>query len=287
MALLRIMKFSTLSPCKLNLFLYITNKRADGYHDLQTLFVILDKGDMMHFETCDDDKVHLLTDFGFEVEKNLIYKAAMLLKEHCHYTKGIKISIDKVLPQGGGLGGGSANAATTLLVLNKLWDLNLDEDTLLKLGTTLGADVPIFIKGTTCFAEGIGEILQEKTVASKYYLVATPNCKVPTKELFASTDLKKDYPKRSYEELLKTPFENCFTKAVVKAYPQVQELLNLLSQFGQSYMSGSGSSCFVAFDTKEEAQNAKLILDKKNIASFVARSVSLSPTLVDLKQLKK
>ena len=124
------MKFSTLSPCKLNLFLYITNKRADGYHDLQTLFVILDKGDMMHFETCDDDKVHLLTDFGFEVEKNLIYKAAMLLKEHCHYTKGIKISIDKVLPQGGGLGGGSANAATTLLVLNKLWDLNLDEDTL-------------------------------------------------------------------------------------------------------------------------------------------------------------
>ena len=88
------MKFSTLSPCKLNLFLYITNKRADGYHDLQTLFVILDKGDMMHFETCDDDKVHLLTDFGFEVEKNLIYKAAMLLKEHCHYTKGIKISID-------------------------------------------------------------------------------------------------------------------------------------------------------------------------------------------------
>ena len=128
------MKFSTVSPCKLNLFLYITGKRPDGYHNLQTLFVILDHGDIMHFETTDDDRVELLTDFGFPVEKNLIYKAAMLLKEQTLCKKGVKISIDKVLPQGGGLGGGSGNAATTLMVLNRLWDLKLKEDSLLKMG---------------------------------------------------------------------------------------------------------------------------------------------------------
>ena len=130
------MKFSTVSPCKLNLFLYITGKRPDGYHNLQTLFVILDHGDIMHFETTDDDRVELLTDFGFPVEKNLIYKAAMLLKEQTLCKKGVKISIDKVLPQGGGLGGGSGNAATTLMVLNRLWDLKLKEDSLLKMGTS-------------------------------------------------------------------------------------------------------------------------------------------------------
>ena len=177
------MKFSTVSPCKLNLFLYITGKRPDGYHNLQTLFVILDHGDIMHFETTDDDRVELLTDFGFPVEKNLIYKAAMLLKEQTLCKKGVKISIDKVLPQGGGLGGGSGNAATTLMVLNRLWDLKLKEDSLLKMGTSLGADVPIFIKGKTCFAEGIGEILEEKSYPEKYYLVATPECKVPTAKL--------------------------------------------------------------------------------------------------------
>ena len=181
------MKFEVTSPCKLNLFLYITGKRSDGYHNLETLFVLLDHGDQMTFETSDTkDEVNLLTDFGFPVEKNLIYKAAMLLKKETNCKKGVNISIDKVLPQGGGLGGGSGNAATTLSVLNKLWNLNLPEDKLIKLGTFLGADVPIFIKGTTCFAKGIGEILEPVDIENKYYLVATPDCSVPTKVLFAS-----------------------------------------------------------------------------------------------------
>ena len=280
------MKFSTVSPCKLNLFLYITGKRPDGYHNLQTLFVILDHGDIMHFETTDDDRVELLTDFGFPVEKNLIYKAAMLLKEQTLCKKGVKISIDKVLPQGGGLGGGSGNAATTLMVLNRLWDLNLKEDSLLKMGTSLGADVPIFIKGKTCFAEGIGEILEEKSYPDKYYLVATPECKVPTAKLFGSEALKKDSKVRTFEELVNAPFENSFTPVVVKEYPEVQTLLDTLSEFGPSFMSGSGSSCFVAFDSIEAAKKAQAKIEKLKISSFVARSVKVSNVIEDLNKLQ-
>lgn len=280
------MKFSTVSPCKLNLFLYITGKRPDGYHNLQTLFVILDHGDIMHFETTDDDRVELLTDFGFPVEKNLIYKAAMLLKEQTLCKKGVKISIDKVLPQGGGLGGGSGNAATTLMVLNRLWDLNLKEDSLLKMGTSLGADVPIFIKGKTCFAEGIGEILEEKSYPEKYYLVATPECKVPTAKLFGSEALKKDSKVKTFEELVNAPFENSFTPVVVKEYPEVQTLLDTLSEFGPSFMSGSGSSCFVAFDSIEAAKKAQAKIEKLKISSFVARSVKVSNVIEDLNKLQ-
>lgn len=280
------MKFEVTSPCKLNLFLYITGKRSDGYHNLETLFVLLEHGDQMTFETSDTkDEVNLLTDFGFPVEKNLIYKAAMLLKKETNCKKGVNISIDKVLPQGGGLGGGSGNAATTLSVLNKLWNLNLPEDKLIKLGTSLGADVPIFIKGTTCFAKGIGEILEPVDIENKYYLVATPDCSVPTKVLFASDKLKKDSPSRSFDELMQTKFDNCFTPVVVNEYPKVKELLDTLSEFGTASMSGSGSSCFVAFDSYDHAKCAQMKIDKLNIKSFIAKSVSKSPVLSKLESL--
>lgn len=276
------MKISVVSPCKLNLFLYITSKRADGYHNLQTLFVILDHGDKMTFSDSEDSKVQLLTDFGFPVEENLIYKAAMLLKHKYGIQKGVKISIDKVLPQGGGLGGGSANAATTLSVLNKMWGLNLDEETLIQDATMLGADVPVFIKGTTCFAEGIGEILKTVPYKNRYYLVATPNCSVPTKELFASDILKKDYPVRSFEELLSAKFENCFTPVVVQKFKEVKNLLERLSEFGDACMSGSGSSCFVAFDSYDEAEKAKMAISGICKSCFVAKSVDRSLVLCAL-----
>lgn len=279
------MIFNTISPCKLNLFLYITGKRPDGYHNLQTLFVILNYGDKMTFETTSEDKVELLTDFGFPVEQNLIYKAAMLLKQKCCCTKGVKVSIDKVLAQGGGLGGGSANAATTLSVLNKLWNLNLEEKTLLELGTSLGADVPIFIKGVPCFAQGIGEILEPVDFKDRYYLVATPDCSVPTKVLFSSDKLKKDSKKRTYQELINTPYENCFTPVVVNEYPEVQSLLKELSNFGKPYMSGSGSSCFVAFDDLEAAKRAQIKIDAICRKNFIARSVQKSPVLEALENL--
>ncbi|MGN1280341.1 MAG: 4-(cytidine 5'-diphospho)-2-C-methyl-D-erythritol kinase [Succinivibrio sp.] len=273
------MKLSVVSPCKLNLFLYITSKRADGYHNLQTLFVILDHGDHMTFQTDETNRVELLSDFGFPVEDNLIYKAAMLLKNRYGCKKGVKISIEKVLPQGGGLGGGSANAATTLSVLNRLWGLNLDEEILIREGASLGADVPVFIKGTTCFAQGIGEILEPVAFRNRYYLVATPECRVPTKELFASDKLKKDSPVRTFEELKSAKFENCFTPVVVHNYPEVQKLLDKLSEFGESYMSGSGSSCFTAFDSYDEALKAKELISGYCDSCFVAKSVDRSPVL--------
>lgn len=281
------MKFEVISPCKLNLFLYITGKRPDGYHNLETLFVILDHGDHMIFETDDSsDEVRLLTDFGFPVEKNLIYRAAMLLKKITGCKKGVSISIDKVLPQGGGLGGGSGNAATTLSVLNRLWDLNLSSEKLIALGASLGADVPIFIKGSTCFARGIGEILEPVKFEDKYYLVATPDCSVPTKELFASDKLKKDSPKRSFDELMHTEFDNCFTPVVTDKYPKVRELLDTLSEFGRASMSGSGSSCFVAFDSYDHAKCAQKKIEALKIKSFIAKSVQKSPVLTKLESIQ-
>lgn len=273
---------TTISPCKLNLFLYITSKRDDGYHNLQTLFVILNHGDKMTFIDTNDDEILLSTDFGFPVEKNLIYKAAKALKRETGCQKGCKISIDKILPQGGGLGGGSSNAATTLLILNKLWELNLPENTLINIGAKLGADVPVFIKGCTCFAEGIGEILTEKKIKNRYYLVATPECSVPTAKLFAHEKLKKDSKVRTFDELINTPFANCFEKVVVHEYPEVQNLLSILSQYGRAFMSGSGSSCFVGFDNLEDAKKAQKHITKLNIKNFLTESTDRSPVLKTL-----
>ena len=278
--------FSCPSLCKLNLFLYITGKRKDGYHNLQTLFVLLNYGDRMNFEITREDKVELLTDFGFPVSENLIYKAAVLLKEHCHIKEGVRISIDKSLPQGGGLGGGSGNAGTTLVVLNTLWRCGLTEKTLIELAAGLGADVPIFIKGTTCFGEGIGEILKPVSYKNCWYLVCTPqNCKVPTKLLFQHPLLKKDSPVRTYEELLETPFENCFEKVVRKEFKEVDCLLKRLNQFGKAYMSGSGSSCFVAFDSEKQALLAYEEIKAENIPCFIAPSVNKLPFIDDLANL--
>ena len=248
------MQLSVLSPCKLNLFLYITGKRPDGYHNLQTLFVVLNYGDTMTFTQNSDNTCNIHGSFGFKTEV------------------------------GGGLGGGSANAATMLLVLNHINHLNLSEEDLIRIGAALGADVPIFIKGGTCYAEGIGEKLTRVKYKDYFYLVVTPSCKVPTKELFASQDLKKDYPQRSFEELMLTPFENCFTKVVEKAYPQVSALLSELSQYGQSYMSGSGSSCFVAFESEEKARIAMQRLQPKYSNIFIAPSVNYNPILKGLAQ---
>lgn len=271
-----IKSFSCISPCKINEFLYIVGKRSDGYHNLQTLFVVLNHGDPMTFDITDDGIVDLKTAFDFPKEQNLIYKAAMLLKERYEVKAGCLISIEKILPQGGGLGGGSGNAATVLQVLSNLWGLNLDDETLIKLGATLGADVPLFIKGVTTFGEGIGERLTAVTWPERYYLVVNPNCKVPTKDLFASALLKRDSPQRALEELLNTPFENCFTPVVTEQYPQVGNLLKLLDKYGSARMSGSGSSCFVSFDKEADCDQAlkEFTAQHPNLPVFKAKSCS-------------
>lgn len=278
------MKFTCTSPCKLNEFLYITGKRPDGYHDLQTLFTVLDYGDEMSFEVTDDGRVDLITPFPFPKEENLIYRAAMALKPLAKSSCGCIIAIEKKLPEGGGLGGGSGNAATTLQVLNRLWDLRLGKSDLIALAVKLGADVPIFIEGVSCFGEGIGEILTPVAWNRRWYLVANPGCKVPTAKLFASDRLRKDSPVRTLDELMSVPFENCFTPVVTGEYPQVAKLLEILGKLApDARMSGSGSSCFVSFTSKEDATWALDELGKYgDFNAFIAPSCERNTVIAAL-----
>ena len=188
-----------LSPAKLNLFLHITGRRKDGYHQLQTIFQLLDLGDQMSFTCNNGGKIRLdCTNLNIPAEDNLIYRAATSLKSHCGSKMGADIHIDKHLPQGGGLGGGSSNAATTLLALNHLWNCKLNLSELAAIGLQIGADVPLFVHGFTAWAEGIGEKLQaieypEKSLP-KHYLVIKPDCEVSTEQIFSHQQLTRNTP---------------------------------------------------------------------------------------------
>jgi len=203
------------SPAKLNLFLYITGQRADGYHTLQTLFQFLDYGDTIDITPRSDGEIHLLTPVeGVAHEDNLIVRAARSLMKAASESNclpkgsGADISIDKRLPMGGGLGGGSSNAATVLVALNHLWQCGLSVDELAALGLTLGADVPVFVRGHAAFAEGVGEILTPVEPEEKWYLVAHPGVSIPTPVIFNDPDLPRNTPKRSIKTLLKCEFGN-------------------------------------------------------------------------------
>ncbi len=280
---MKCLPFTRLSPCKLNLFLYITGKRPDGYHNLQTLFTLLDYGDEITFMPREHGKVQLLTDFGFPQEENLIYKAAMLMRSMAKSPFGIDITINKVLPQGGGLGGGSSNAATTLLALNKLWKIGLSIDRLEQLGLELGSDVPIFIHGKSAYAEGRGEIFTDIPLRQETYLVAIPSCHVSTKELFQDPLLPRDTPKRSIHELMKLPFSNDFTQIVKKYYPEISFILKILPRYaldGKAYLTGSGGCCFIKKRNLTDGKISQEILwNKHQIKSFVANSCLNSTSL--------
>ena len=208
------MTLSWPSPAKLNLFLYITGRRADGYHNLQTLFQFLDYGDTLTFTPRKDTQLNILTPVeGVKDEDNLIIKAALLLRNYCQKNniallyQGADISIDKKLPMGGGLGGGSSNAATTLIALNWHWQAGLSDEVLAELGVTLGADVPVFVKGHAAFAEGVGEILTPASPKEQWYLVAHPGISISTPTIFTDPELKRNSPIRSLGALLQAPFE--------------------------------------------------------------------------------
>ncbi len=276
-----------LSPCKLNLFLYIVGRRPDGYHNLQTLFTLLDYGDEITFtQNSSHNGVNIVTDFGFPPQKNLIYKAAMLLTPMARCPCGIDISVKKVLPQGGGLGGGSSNAATTLLALNEIWRINLGQDELEHLGLTLGSDVPIFIHGRTAFAEGRGEMFTNIKLPPETYLVATPKCHVSTQALFQDPSLSRNTPRRTLTELLDLPFANDFEGIVTKLYPEVRELLKILPQYNPdecASLTGSGGCCFVKVCNLGDGQCLQDMLWKRHkINSFVARTLPAPTTKLSL-----
>lgn len=282
--------FQVLSPCKLNLFLYVTAKRADGFHDLQSLFCILDHGDTMRFEVKDDGKgeFNLLNNMGFAVEDNLIYKAWKKLTTVSGKNFSATVDVDKRLPMGGGLGGGSSNAATTLLVLNHLANLGFDNNKLCDIGAQLGSDVPFFVAGHSAFVEGRGEVLNPVTVPEKFYLVITPRCHISTKEIFTNEELKQHYsPVRSFDELMATEFGNDLIPIVRNNYCEIGHTLDRLVKYGVAAMSGTGASCFVSFDSEQQAQEA--LSDFKadfEYDAFIARSVNVSHVITALASAK-
>ncbi len=299
-----------LSPAKINLFLHITGKRADGYHNLQTVFRLLDWGDYLHFSIADklistiDNSVNnsrvdinnlcgqLLMLAGAEaitssIEDNLIFKAASALlaaaiksnKLHERLPQ-VSVTLDKHLPMGAGLGGGSSNAATTLMTLNKIWQLNLTQNELIKIGAKVGADVPIFIFGQGAIAMGIGEQLTAIDLPDQQYLILTPAAHVNTAELFAHPKLQRDVSElpietiknqsHDYVQYLNTPYQNVFTPIVTSLAPAVNEALRYLQglesqSLGTARMTGSGSAVFLPLD-------ASIATDKAILAKWIAEA---------------
>lgn len=271
------------SPAKLNLFLYITGRRSDGYHELQTLFQFLDYGDEITITTRQDNQLRLITEMpGIEPQNNLILKAAQALQQYClqHCPQaapfGADISIKKILPMGGGIGGGSSNAATVLIGLNYHWNTQLSDELLAEMGKQLGADVPVFVKGQAAFAEGIGEILTPATPEEKWYLVAHPGIEIPTPTIFTDPELNRNSPKRPLAALLLAPYANDCELIARKRFREVEQLVSWLLQYAPSRLTGTGACIFSEFKTETEA--VKVYNEAPPwVQGFIARGVNESP----------
>lgn len=279
------------SPAKLNLFLYITGQRADGYHTLQTLFQFLNYGDTLTIEPRRDGLLRLLTPVkGVAEEDNLVMRAARLLmrqaaaKGRLPAGSGADIHLTKRLPMGGGLGGGSSNAATTLVALNHLWHCGLSEDELAQLGLQLGADVPVFVRGHAAFAEGIGEILTPVAPAEKWYLVAHPGVTIATPLIFRDPELPRATPVRTLTTLLHTKFHNDCEVIARKRFREVDVALSWLLEYAPSRLTGTGACVFAEFDSESAARQ---VLEKAPewLQCFVAQGVNLSPLKLALSPL--
>jgi 4-diphosphocytidyl-2-C-methyl-D-erythritol kinase len=265
------------SPAKLNLFLHINGRRSDGYHLLQTVFQLLDYGDELSFETTHDATLTLSPAIeGLANEDNLIFRAAKLLQQHTHCTTGAHITLTKRLPMGGGIGGGSSNAATTLVALNHLWQTQLSTEQLASLGAQLGADVPVFIHGQSAWAEGVGEILTPLDLPTRWYLVIRPNVHVSTAEIFAKKKLTRDTPIIKVAAFLEGGGKNDCQDIVLESFPQVKEAIDWLNFFSQARLTGTGSCIFAVFDSEAEAKEV-LALKPVHLDGFVAKGVNRSP----------
>lgn len=277
------------SPAKINLFLHITGRRDNGYHDLQTVFQFLDYGDTITITPNSSQQLTLLTDFpGVKPEDNLIIKAGKKLQ---HYAKangfkvlGADISIDKILPMGGGLGGGSSNAATILVALNYLWQLNLPTNQLAQIGLSLGADVPIFVEGFAAFAEGVGEKLTLVKPNECWYLITKPNLSIATAEVFSAPDLTRNTKTISVDNWDINQCHNDCETWVIKHYPEVAKLLAWLVEYAPSRMTGTGACIFSRFNSQTEALAVKNNLPKGTY-SFIAKGINTSPLIQAMNKL--
>ena len=278
------------APAKLNLFLHINGRRNDGYHELQTLFQFLDVGDELTFDLRADDVITLRPDIaGLAVDDNLVMRAARRLKDYAHRPDaGADIRLDKRLPMGGGLGGGSSNAATTLLGLNHLWHLGLTIDELASIGLELGADVPVFVRGFAALGEGIGEKLTPAHPPEDWFVVLKPSCNINTGLIFSQQGLTRDTPRIKIAPAFEgdaSRYRNDCEDTVRSLYPEVDHSLEWLSQFGPARLTGTGACIFGRFPTESNAQ--KVWASKPSgIDGFVARGVNISPLHRKLTELR-
>lgn len=270
-----------LAPAKINLFLHITGQRADDYHTLQTVFQLLDFYDTLHIKPTQNGEIKRINEIdGVPASQDICALAASALQQKTGCKLGVEYTVEKRIPMGGGLGGGSSDAATMLLALNHLWRLGLSRSELMQIGLSLGADVPIFIFGQNAWAEGVGEILSPIDLPEKYYVVLTPPAHVSTAQVFANSTLTKDTKPLKIADFSRDAnleiFKNDLEAIVCKEFPAVATTLKWLNQFGLARMSGSGASVFIAVNSKQSADE---LLAKKpaNITGFVAKGIVKHP----------
>ena len=266
------------SPSKLNLFLHITGRRENGYHELQSIFQLIDLCDWLEFETNHDQTIQIDGLDIVELEHNLIYRAAQILSPYAQNPTGLTIRLEKNIPMGAGLGGGSSNAATTLIVLNQLWKCGLNLVQLAELGVQLGADVPIFVHGQNAWAEGIGEHLTFIDLDQKQFIVLKPDCFISTQLLFSQKALTRDTKTTTFcaYQIKPSDFRNNFEPLARSLYPEVDEAMQYLEQFGTAKLTGTGACVFIEVTSD---LNVNEILENSPCTSYLVNSLKESPLL--------
>ena len=266
------------SPAKLNLFLHITGRRENGYHELQSIFQLIDLTDWMEFKQTELNEIHIDGLNDVDLQQNLIFRASELIKPFAKNPTGLKITIEKNIPMGAGLGGGSSNAATTLIVLNQLWQCGLNIEQLAELGLKLGADVPIFVHGQNAWAEGIGEQLSFINLAQKKFIVLKPDCFISTQLLFSQKTLTRDTKPTKFCAYQETPsnFGNNFEPIARSLYPEVDEAMQYLDQFGIAKLTGTGACVFIEVTSD---MNVQSILSDAPCKAYLVNSLKESPLL--------
>lgn len=273
------------APAKLNLMLRIVGQRLDGYHLLQTVFQFVDLCDWLTFHPADDGEVRLLKTIpGVAEADDLTVRAAKLLKTETGCDQGVCIEVEKNLPMGGGLGGGSSDAATTLVALNELWGLRLPKERLLTMGLSLGADVPVFIYGHSSWGEGVGEQLTKINIKEQWLVILKPDCHVNTKEIFSAKDLTRNSKYIRMPDFTEGEHQNDCLGTVCRRYPLVKEALQDLSVFSEARLTGTGACVFAEFATFDAAQSAYLNLQEKWMA-YLTKGVNESPLYAKLKEV--
>lgn len=264
------------APAKLNLFLHVTGRRDDGYHLLQTVFQFIDIADELRFEINDSGRITRVSDLeGVAPDQDLVVRAARLLQQETGCNAGADISVTKRLPMGGGLGGGSSDAATTLLALNALWQTGVPRSRLAQLGLRLGADVPVFIGGLSAWAEGVGERLEPLSLEQPWFVVLQPDVTVSTGEIFGHPELTRNSPAITIRDFREGRVRNDLEPVVRALYPQIDQALNWLSQYGEARMTGTGACVFLPCSTREQAE--AVVSRRPPAKAIVARGLNRHP----------